>query len=119
VEIANPQGGSTLMKAVKINGENIPIDNEGRFSKTGISFVLQENQTGVISISAADLVKNINVLDVTLKKDTTGPELFVTSFQNGVLTNNPAPITVAGVARDTTQVVVNGVTVPVVSERFE
>ena len=107
-----------LNATVKINNQNVTVDNDGKFEKLAHTVSLNEGQETTISVVARDAVQNINRFDIHIIKDTTGPVIFVTSFTDGDITNNPAPKTVEGVARGTDQVTVDSQVVNVVDERF-
>ncbi|MDX9702755.1 MAG: Ig-like domain-containing protein [Candidatus Auribacterota bacterium] len=116
LDISGQVGEATA--TVRINGIDVPVQADGTFSRTGITMALAEGQEGLVTIGARDAVQNLNRVYVRIIKDTIGPEIFVTSFTDGQITNDPAPKTVTGVARGTTQVTVNGQTVAVADERF-
>ena len=107
-----------LSGTVKINNQSVTVDNDGKFQKLGLTIPLTEGQEGTVSIVAKDEVQNINSVSISIIKDTTGPEIFITSFTDGDITNDPAPQTVEGVARGTDQVTVDSQVVNVVDERF-
>lgn len=104
---------------VRVNSVSVPVQADGSFTLSAVTISLEEGQEGVYTISARDVVQNLTTVTVRVIKDTIGPELFVTSFDDGDITNDPSPKTISGVARGTTQVVVNGQAVAVSNERFE
>ncbi len=107
-----------LTATVRVNGVDVALGSDGSFTKTGITMTLNEGSEGVVTISARDEVQNSYRVYVRIIKDSIGPEIFVTSFEDGDITNNPAPKTVSGVARGTDEVTVDGHVVAVVDERF-
>ncbi len=108
-----------LQSTVRINSEEVTFENDGSFQVIGLELSVQEGAEGLVVISARDTVNNMSRVDIHLIKDTVGPEIFVTSFENGDITSDDSPITVSGVARETDLVNVAGVEVGVVSERFD
>ncbi|GEM_PF-3400166 len=104
---------------VKIQGSDVTVAGDGSFQKLGVTLSLAEGQSGTVTVAVSDAVLNLAKIDITLIKDTTGPEIFVTSPQTGQLTNDPSARTISGVARGTSSVTANGSTFPVVNERFE
>lgn len=108
-----------LQSIVRVNSEGVNLENDGSFQVIGLELSVQEGAEGLVVVSARDTVNNMSMVDIHLIKDTTGPEIFVTSFENGDITSDDSPITVSGVARETDLVNVSGVEVAVVSERFD
>lgn len=97
----------------------LSLDAQGNFSRTGLVFNLAEAQQGVISVVATDKASNYKKIDIKIVKDTTGPEVIVTTPVNGDVTSDPSAKTISGVVRGAARITINGIEVPVANERFE
>jgi len=108
---------TTSIRALRVNGINLPLPPTGEFA---IPFPLLNEGTNELKVEAVDEAGNTAVKEVRIIRDTVGPEFSEMDPAPGSYSRQAA-VTLSGRVRDlATSVVslrINGVTIPLPSEK--